>query len=70
MMAQGVSPGLGNPIFEKLDVDLAEALMSINAVKGVEIGAGFQSVRMRAPEHNTPITPRGGETRNSKLRLK
>jgi chorismate synthase len=68
MMAQGVSPGLGNPVFEKLDVDLVKALMSIDAVKGVEIGAGFQSVRMQGSEYNGPITPRGGETRNSKLR--
>ena len=43
VVAEGVPPGLGEPIFDRLDADLAHALMSINAVKGVEIGAGFDS---------------------------
>ena len=44
MVAEGVPPGLGEPIFDRLDADIAHALMSINAVKGVEIGAGFACV--------------------------
>jgi chorismate synthase len=51
VVASGVPPGLGEPVFGKLDADLAGALMGINAVKGVEIGAGFASVRQRGSEH-------------------
>jgi chorismate synthase len=54
--AQGVPVGLGEPIFDRLDADLAHALMSINAVKGVEIGAGFASVSQRGTEHRDEIT--------------
>ena len=47
VVASGVPPGLGEPVFDRLDADLAHAMMSINAVKGVEIGAGFASVEQR-----------------------
>lgn len=53
--AEGVPPGLGEPAFDKLDGDLAKALMSIPSVKGVEIGAGFESARMLGSENNDPI---------------
>jgi chorismate synthase len=59
VIAEGVPPGLGEPIFDRLDADLAHAMMSINAVKGVEIGAGFASVEQRGSEHRDPITPSG-----------
>jgi len=57
--ATGVPVGLGSPIYAKLDGDLAAAMMSINAVKGVEIGAGFSSVSQRGTEHRDEITPDG-----------
>jgi chorismate synthase len=57
--AENVPPGLGEPIYGKLDGDLATALMSINAVKGVEIGAGFAAVEQRGTEHRDEITPEG-----------
>ena len=57
--ASGVPAGLGEPIFDRLDADLAKALMSINAVKGVEIGAGFASVTQKGTEHRDEITPEG-----------
>jgi chorismate synthase len=56
---QGCPPGLGEPVFDKMDADLAKALMSIGTVKGVEIGAGFDSARMRGSESNDPIKPEG-----------
>jgi chorismate synthase len=56
---QGCPPGLGEPVFDKLDADLAKALMSIGTVKGVEIGAGFEAARMRGSENNDPINPQG-----------
>ncbi len=52
VIATGVPPGLGEPVFDKLDAELAKALMSIGAVKGVEIGAGFAAARMRGSEMN------------------
>ena len=52
-------PGLGEPIFDRLDADLAHAMMSINAVKGVEIGAGFGCVTQTGVEHRDEITPEG-----------
>jgi chorismate synthase len=55
----GCRPGLGEPVFDRLDADLAHALMGINAVKGVEIGAGFASVEQRGTEHRDEITPAG-----------
>jgi chorismate synthase len=52
VIAQGVPAGLGEPVFDKLDAELAKALMSIGAVKGVEIGAGFEAARMKGSEMN------------------
>ena len=55
-VASGVPVGLGEPVFDKLQADLAKALMSINAVKGFEIGSGFAAAAMRGSDHNDPIT--------------
>ncbi len=52
-------PGLGEPVFDKLDADLAHGLMSINAVKGVELGAGFAAVAQRGSQHRDEMTPDG-----------
>lgn len=57
--ATGVPPGLGEPVFNRLDADIAAALMSINAVKGVEIGDGFAAVQQKGTEHRDEITPAG-----------
>jgi len=57
--ATGVPPGWGEPVFDRLDADIAHALMSINAAKGVEIGAGFESVRQKGTEHRDEMTPEG-----------
>jgi chorismate synthase len=65
VVATGVPPGLGEPIFDRLDADIAHALMSINAVKGVEIGAGFGSVTQRGSEHRDPLTPEGFLSNNA-----
>ncbi|WP_185266625.1 chorismate synthase [Halopseudomonas xiamenensis] len=59
VVAEGVPPGLGEPIFDRLDAELAYALMSINAVKGVEIGDGFAAVGQRGTEHRDELTPEG-----------
>lgn len=59
VIAEGLPPGWGEPIFDRLDADIAHAMMSINAVKGVEIGAGFASVTQRGSEHRDEITPQG-----------
>jgi chorismate synthase len=59
VVATGVPPGLGEPIFDRLDADIAHAMMSINAVKGVEIGAGFACVGQKGTEHRDEITPAG-----------
>ncbi|MDH4188190.1 MAG: chorismate synthase, partial [Nitrospira sp.] len=59
VVATGVPPGLGEPVFDRLDADLAHAMMSINAVKGVEIGAGFDAVAQRGSEHGDELTPEG-----------
>ena len=63
--ATGSLVGLGEPVFEKLDAALAQALMSIGAVKGVEIGAGFSAAGMLGSENNDAITPEGFETNNA-----
>ncbi len=55
VLATGVPPGLGEPVFDKLEADLAHGLMSINAVKGVELGAGFAAVEQRGSEHRDEI---------------
>ncbi|MEA3417150.1 MAG: chorismate synthase [Thermodesulfobacteriota bacterium] len=65
ILAKGVPHGLGEPVFDKLDADLAKALMSIGAVKGVEIGSGFKAAAMKGSENNDPITPRGFSTNNA-----
>ncbi|MCI5227431.1 MAG: chorismate synthase, partial [Candidatus Electrothrix sp. AX2] len=57
--------GLGEPVFDKLDGELARALMSIGAVKGVEIGSGFQAAEMQGSENNDPITPQGFASNNA-----
>ncbi len=59
VVASKLPIGLGEPVFDRLDAELAHALMSINAVKGVEIGAGFQSVIQKGTEHRDEITPDG-----------
>jgi chorismate synthase len=63
--ATGVPPGLGEPVFDRLDADIAHGLMSINAVKGVEIGAGFASVAQKGTEHRDEITPEGFLSNNA-----
>ncbi len=59
VVATNMVPGLGEPIFDRLDAELAYALMSINAVKGVEIGDGFACVEQKGTEHRDEITPEG-----------
>ncbi|MES9844423.1 MAG: chorismate synthase [Candidatus Sedimenticola sp. 6PFRAG5] len=59
VVASGVPAGWGEPIFDRLDADIAHAMVSINAVKGVEIGAGFDSVAQKGTEHRDEITPEG-----------
>jgi chorismate synthase len=59
VVARNVPVGLGQPIYDKLDADIAYAMMGINAVKGVEIGAGFESVAQRGSEHGDELTPQG-----------
>jgi len=59
VVAEGVPVGLGEPVYDRLDADLAHALMSINAVKGVEIGAGFACVAQKGTQHRDELTPAG-----------
>lgn len=59
IIVKGCPPGLGDPVFDKLDADLAKALMSIGTVKGVEIGAGFEAAQMRGSGANDALTPSG-----------
>ncbi|MFC0179795.1 chorismate synthase [Thorsellia kenyensis] len=59
IVAENIPVGLGEPVFDRLDADLAHALMSINAVKGVEIGAGFSVVNQRGSTHRDTMTPNG-----------
>jgi len=56
---QGCPPGLGEPVFDKMDADLAKALMSIGTVKGVEIGAGFEAAGLKGSENNDSLGPNG-----------
>ena len=58
VVAEGVPVGWGEPVFDRLDADIAKAMMSINAVKGVEIGDGFAVVEQRGTEHRDELTPR------------
>jgi len=63
--ASGVPMGLGEPLYDKLDADIAFAMMGINAVKGVEIGAGFASVTQRGTTHGDSLTPEGFLSNNA-----
>jgi chorismate synthase len=63
--ARNVPTGLGEPLFDKLDADIAHAMMGINAVKGVEIGAGFKSVAQRGSEHGDEMHPDGFASNNA-----
>jgi chorismate synthase len=60
-----VPPGLGEPVFDRLDAEIAHAMMGINAVKGVEIGSGFDVVEQRGSEHRDEITPTGFLSNNA-----
>ena len=59
VVAENVPPGWGEPLYDKLDADLAHALMGLNAVKGVEIGDGMDAARQKGTEHRDEITPNG-----------
>ena len=65
VVASGVPVGWGEPVYGRLDADLAGAMMGINAVKGVEIGAGFASVAQRGTEHSDEMTPQGFVSNNA-----
>lgn len=65
VVARGVPPGWGEPVYDRLDADLAYAMMGINAVKGVEIGAGFASVAQRGSEHGDEMRPEGFLSNNA-----
>src|SRR6266513_3296623 len=62
-VVRGVPPGLGEPVFDKLDADLSKAMLSIPATKGFEIGSGFAATRMRGSQHNDPFEMRAGRIR-------
>jgi len=63
--AKKVPIGLGEPVFDRIDADIAKAMMSINAVKGVEIGAGFRSVEQKGTEHRDEISKKGFLSNNA-----
>ncbi|MHB2093395.1 chorismate synthase [Pantoea dispersa] len=65
VMAENVPPGLGEPVFDRLDADLAHALMSINAVKGVEIGDGFAVINQRGSQHRDEIRSNGFQSNHA-----
>lgn len=65
VIATGVPPGLGEPVFSRLDADIAAALMGINAVKAVEIGAGTRAAAQRGSEHRDVLTPQGFKSNNA-----
>jgi chorismate synthase len=65
VIAKGVPPGLGEPVFDRLDADLAYAMMGINAVKAVEVGAGVRVVAQRGSEHRDELTPTGFTSNNA-----
>lgn len=65
VVAQQVPAGLGAPIYDRLDADIAHAMMGLNAVKGVEIGAGFKAVEQKGSEHGDAIYPEGFETNHA-----
>lgn len=64
-IATGVPPGWGEPIFDRLDAELAHSMMSINAAKGIEIGSGFKSITQKGTEHRDTITPDGFLSNNA-----
>ena len=64
-VVRGVPPGWGEPVFDKLQADLAKAMMSINAVKGFEIGSGFAGTRMKGSEHNDIFVNEGGKIKTA-----
>jgi len=64
-VAEGVPVGWGEPVYDRLDAEIAYAMMSINAVKGVEIGAGFAAVAQKGTEHSDEITPEGFLSNNA-----
>ena len=59
VVARNVMPGLGEPVFDRLDADIAKAMMGINAVKGVEIGDGFEVIEQKGSQHRDELTPNG-----------
>lgn len=65
IVAENVPVGWGEPVFDRLDADIGHAMMSINAVKGVEIGAGFAAVAQRGSEHSDELTPEGFVTNHA-----
>ncbi|WON74486.1 chorismate synthase [Nitrosospira sp. Is2] len=65
VVAEGVPVGWGEPVYDRLDAEIAYAMMSINAVKGVEIGAGFSAVAQRGTEHSDEMTPEGFLSNNA-----
>ena len=65
VIAEGAPPGWGEPVYGRLDADLASAMMGINAVKGVEIGAGFAAIEQRGSEHGDELTPQGFASNNA-----
>jgi hypothetical protein len=65
VVARGVPVGWGDPVYDRLDADIAYAMMGINAVKGVEIGAGFRSVTQKGSEHGDELTPQGFLSNNA-----
>ena len=65
VIAEHVPVGFGEPVFDRLDADIAKAIMSINAVKGVEIGAGFRSIIQKGTEHRDEMTPKGFLSNNA-----
>ncbi len=65
VVARNVPPGLGEPVFDKLEADLAKAMLSLPASKGFEIGSGFDGVNMTGSEHNDPFVNRGGRIRTT-----
>lgn len=65
VVAEGVPAGWGEPLYDRLDADIAHAMMGLNAVKGVSMGAGFESIMQRGSEHGDEITPEGFTTNNA-----
>ncbi len=62
---RGCPPGLGEPVFDKIEADLAKAMFSIGTVKGMEIGAGFGVAKLKGSENNDPLTPQGFKTNHA-----